>query len=192
MDKIKVFEKEYTYMKNERIIESLKILINLLPDYFFEVAASSTGKYHPSFTLGSGGLIRHTKAAVRIAYELLNNNSVNNYKDDEKDLIILALMLHDGIKHGEVKDQYTKFDHPLLASKFIKDNKDKTSLTDDEIEYICEAIESHMGEWTKDYSGNEVLPSPKSKHCRFVHMCDYLASRKFLNINFDNNNNIIE
>ena len=49
-------------------------LIELLPNYFFEVPASSTGKYHPEFALGDGGLIRHTKVAVRIAYELLNNN----------------------------------------------------------------------------------------------------------------------
>ena len=44
-----------------------------------------------------------------------------------------------------------------------------------------------MGPWTTDYNGNEVLQRPKTKYQCFVHMADYLASRKFLNINFENN-----
>ena len=58
MDKIIFFEKEYTYIQNEKYREDLKILVNLLPDYFFLVPASSTGKYHPEFSLGSGGIGR--------------------------------------------------------------------------------------------------------------------------------------
>lgn len=191
MNKSAVFKIELSYIKNSRIRESGEILINLLPDYFFLVPASSGGKYHPSFAAGDGGLVRHTKAAVRIAHELLENHSVNNYTDDEKDLIILSLLLHDGIKCGNPKEKYTRVDHPLLASRFVKDNKNKTKLTDDEVKYICESIESHMGEWNKDYEGNEVLPIPKSKNSRFVHMCDFLSSKKFINIEFDKDNNII-
>ncbi len=191
MDRYTVFNRELDYIKNERIRKSSKTLIDLLPDYFFEVPASSTGKYHPAFALGDGGLVRHTKAAVRIAHELLNNKCINNYTSDEKDLIILSLILHDGIKLGLPREKYTKVEHPILASKFVQDNKDNTELLDEEIKYICEAIESHMGEFNKDYKGNEVLPIPKSKHSRFVNMCDYLSSKKFLDIKFDENNNII-
>ncbi len=191
MDKKEIFNNELKYIKNNRIKESAINLINLLPDYFFLVPASSGGKYHPSFAAGEGGLVRHTKAAVRIAHELLENHSVNNYTNDEKDLIILSLLLHDGIKCGNPKEKYTRVDHPLLASKFVKDNKDKTQLTDTEIKYICESIESHMGEWNKDYEGNEILPIPKSKNSRFVHMCDFLSSKKFINIEFDKDDNII-
>lgn len=46
--KAKVFTTEINYIKNDRIKESLVNLINLIPDYFFTEAASSTGKYHPS------------------------------------------------------------------------------------------------------------------------------------------------
>ena len=58
---------------------------------------------------------------------------------------------------------------------------------DSEIELICSVIETHMGEWTRDYKGNEVLEKPKTKYQKFVHMCDFLSSRKFLNIEFDGN-----
>ncbi|MBQ7141272.1 MAG: hypothetical protein IJO32_07210 [Bacilli bacterium] len=192
MDKSYIFNNELSYIKNDRIKVSAKKLIELLPDYFFEIPASSTGKYHPSFSLGDGGLVRHTKVAVRIAYELLNNKSVNNYTNDEKDLIILSLILHDGLKCGIEQEKYTRIDHPLLVSKYIKDNQNKIELSNNEISYITEAIESHMGEWNKDFNNNEVLPLPKSKQSRFVHMCDYLASRKFLDVKFDLDNNILE
>ena len=190
MKKIEYFKKEINYIKDKDLKKDLKILINLLPDYFFEVPASSTGKYHPKFALGKGGLVRHTKVAVRLAYELLNNNTIGcKFTERDKDLILIALTLHDGLKSGLEHDKYTKFDHPLLISKYIMENKDKLSMDIDDIRKLCSMIESHMGEWTYDsYRKKEVLPKPRTAEQRFVHMCDFLASRKFLNVDFKENN----
>ena len=188
MMKKEMFQTEIGYIKNPKYAENIGIIIDLLPDYFFEVPASSTGKYHPKFSLGEGGLVRHTKSAVRIAHELLGNNSLfNTFTSDEKDMMIAALLVHDGLKSGLVKSEYTVFEHPLLIIKFIQDNRSKLTLDDSEIELICSVIETHMGEWTRDYKGNEVLEKPKTKYQKFVHMCDFLSSRKFLNIEFDGN-----
>src|SRR5574344_1485553 len=132
--KSEVFNTEINYIKDKRIRTSLINIINLLPDYFFEEPASSTGKYHPSFSLGKGGLVRHTKAAVRIAIELFNDSALNNFSDNEKDLIIFSITIHDGLKSGLVKSEYTKFDHPILMSNFIKDNIDSLELNDEEVE----------------------------------------------------------
>ena len=184
------FKIEINYIKNDRIKNSLLTMINKLPDYFFQVPASSTGKYHPDFSLGEGGLLRHTKAAVRIAHELFNDSSLNNFTNDEKDLIIFSLVLHDGLKSGKTKSEYTLFEHPILMSNYIKENKNELELTNEELDLVCRCIETHMGPWTRNYKDEEVLSPPKDKYQRFVHMCDYLASRKFLNINFDKNNNI--
>ncbi|MBR4178606.1 MAG: HD domain-containing protein [Bacilli bacterium] len=185
------FNKELSYIKNERIKRSLIAMINKLPNYFYEVPASSTGKYHPSFSLGEGGLLRHTKVAVRIAKELFNNPSLNNFTDDEKDLLIFALTLHDGLKSGLKKSEYTLFEHPILMSNYIQDNKDDLELTEEELDLVCRCIKTHMGPWTTNYKGEEVLEPPKDKYQRFVHLCDYIASRKFLDVKF-NNNEIIE
>ncbi len=182
MNKVDYFNKEYTYIKDTKIREDLKQLVSKLPDYFFEIPASSTGKYHPEFAIVDHGLVKHTKVAVRIAYELLENPGLNNFTDREKDLIIVATLLHDGLKSGIEKEKHTRFDHPLLAANFVKEN---STLPSEDVELIARMISSHMGIWTKDYNGNEVLPKPKDKYQRFVHMCDYLASRKFLNVNFE-------
>ncbi|MBR3161829.1 MAG: HD domain-containing protein [Bacilli bacterium] len=188
-NKVNVFKKEISYIKDNSLKKDLKTLIGLLPDYFFEVPASSTGKYHPNFALGDGGLVRHTKVAVKFAKELLNNGTVGcKFTDHDKDLIIIALTLHDGLKSGLEHDKYTKFDHPLLISKYIMDNKDKLLMDVDDIRKVCGMIESHMGEWTYDsYNKKEVLPKPRTAEQRFVHMCDYLASRKFIDIKFIDN-----
>lgn len=189
INKTDYFKKELEYIINVDYKEDLKFLINALPDYFFMVAASSTGKYHPSFSLGEGGLVRHTKVAVRIAYELLSNPCIGDkYTPREKDLMIVALTLHDGIKHGIPEEKYTRADHPLLASKFVYDNKDNLKMSEEDVKFIMNVIESHMGPWnTHPYTKEEILPIPKNKYQNFVHMCDYLASRKFLDVKFDDN-----
>ena len=94
------------------------------------------------------------------------------------------MLFRSGIK----KSEYTEFDHPLQMSNFIKENKDKLLLNEDEINYICRCIETHMGPWTKNYKGEDILTPPKDKAQRFVHMCDYLSSRKFLDVKFEDDN----
>lgn len=192
MNKMLAFEREISYIKNPNFKEDLKFLIENLPDYFFEIAASSTGKYHPSYALGEGGLLRHTKAAVRIGYELLSDPVIGDkYTNDEKDLMLMSLLLHDGLKLGKEQNRYTKFDHPILAAQFVEEYMDEISLSDEQIEFVGDCIKTHMGPWTTDYNGNEILEKPHTKYQNFVHMCDYLASRKCLELNFDSNNNII-
>lgn len=183
-----MFDKELSYINNDRIRKSAKVMVDLLPEYFFRIPASTTGKYHPKSDLGEGGLVRHSKAVVRIGYELLKLEMYrNNFTKDEQDLILFSLLLHDGLKCGLEESKYTKAEHPLLMAEYIKNNKDKLELTDEEIDFVYKAIASHMGEWNTDYNGNPILPKPVTKYEKFVHMCDYIASKKFLNIEFINN-----
>ncbi len=182
------FQVELNYISDKRLKDSTKVLVRELPDYFFLVAASSTGKYHPAFSLGEGGLLRHTKVAVKIAKSLFDNPIFGSkYTKKEQDMMIISLILHDGIKHGIPEDKYTKADHPLLAVEFIEKNKEKTEFTEDEVKFIEDCIKSHMGPWNTDYlTKEEILPKPHTKYQNFVHLCDYLASRKFLDVTFKN------
>lgn len=191
MNKKEIFYDEINYIKDDSLRKSLGELIELLPDYFFKEPAASTGKYHPSYAQGEGGLLRHTKAAVRIGYELLQDLSIGKkYTSHEKDLMLMALLLHDGFKKGLVEERYTRFDHPLIAAKVITDNASKVGLSSEDAKFISDAIKTHMGDYTVDYNGNEVLEKPHTKYQNFVHMCDYLTSRKCLLVPFDEHNNI--
>lgn len=191
MDREKLIECELGYLKIAKVKNACLEVIKLLPDYFFVVPASSTGKYHPDYALGDGGLLRHSKAAIRIGYELLSDPTIGDkYTELEKDLMLMALLIHDGLKSGLEKEKYTRFDHPLLMADFLMDNEEVLGLEVEEIEFLGDVIKTHMGPWTKDYSGNDVLEKPKTKYQNFVHMCDFLASRKCILVPFDDKNNI--
>ena len=191
MDKKNLFKMEIGYLKDKNYQDSLLKIIEELPDYFFIEAASSTGKYHPSYALGEGGLLRHSKAAMRIGYELLGNPAIGDkYTSREKDLMMMSLLVHDGLKLGLPKERYTRFDHPILMANFLIENREKFNLTEEDASFMADVIKTHMGVWTTDYNGEEVLEKPKTKYQNFVHMCDYLASRKCLEVPFDEENNI--
>ncbi len=183
-----IFDYELSFIKNPDIKNFTIKALESLPDYFYEVAASSSGKYHPQYALGQGGLVRHTKAAVRIALELFRCETVTgHYSDNTKDIIISALLLHDGCKHGLNNSKYTITEHPIVVVEMIRNNNDLNNLLDKEIfDKIMNGILTHMGQWTSDYkTGKEVLEKPKTGIQNFIHMCDYLASRKSIEINFE-------
>lgn len=192
MERLEVLKDEINYIKDDRVKESLIYMINKLPDYFFTVEAASTGKYHPSYAQGEGGLLRHSKAAMRIGYELLSNPAIGDkYTDIQKDLMLMGLLLHDGLKLGFPQEKYTRFDHPILMANFIENEATNLEISSEEVKFVADVIKTHMGVWTTDYRGNEVLEKPKTKYQNFVHMCDYLASRKCILLPFDENNNIV-
>ena len=175
----------FSIIKNEHLRNAvLKYFVDTVPNYFWHVQASSTGKYHPQYALGEEGLLRHTCAAVRIAVAIINLDQYNGIFDDvDKDNIIVALMLHDTFKHGEEKDgkynPYSIHEHPLLAAEKVSERLD-----DEHKCVIANCIASHMGEWTESNRSRYVLPKPKTLEEQMVHLCDYLASRKFLEFKF--------
>lgn len=191
MSREDIFKEELLLIKDKKLREILLRIINLLPEYWLHEAASSTGKYHPEYALGEGGLLRHSKAAMRIGYELLNDPCIGDkYTSHEKDLMLMSLLVHDGLKLGDPQERYTRFDHPILMANFVVDKADELELSLEDAKFMGDVIKTHMGPWTTDYNGNEVLERPKTKYQNFVHMCDYLASRKCLLVPFDENSKI--
>lgn len=179
----KYFEKEISLIKNPIIKEIAEEGVALLPEYFYKVPASSTGKYHPDYALGEGGLYRHVQASVGIAVDRFR---IYNFTPDEQDLIIVSLMLHDGWKQGLDGTGNSTHTHPLTATQVLTEKIDTTGKSEKAVylNLICENIASHMGQWTTSKWDKTVLPSPKPGMQFFVHECDYLASRKDLEFNF--------
>lgn len=135
-------------------------LTTCAPLDFFLIPASSSGKYHQGYELGVGGLVRHTKAAMEVARTLF---PLWDFSRKEEDMIMAALALHDLAKPSKT--------HPIEAKLLLEPISD---FWYKEVESVVDLIETHHGQW--DHFGK--MPRPKSTRQKFVHLCDYLASRK--------------
>ena len=183
-----VFNVELERIKNQDVRRSTEIILDMLPDYFYEIPASSTGKYHPDFSLGEGGLVRHVKVGMRILEEIFRDKSFGTYDDYTKDLMRMSLLLHDGFKSGIENSGHTCYDHPILMSNFIFDNKDKLLISEEDIKFVSRLISTHMGgPWGTDKPGKDVLPVPETMEELIIHLCDYMSSRRFIDVDFENN-----
>ncbi len=182
-----VFNIELSRIQNQSVRKSTETILEMIPDYFYEIPASSSGKYHPIFSLGNGGLVRHVKVAMRILEEMFRDEAFGTYDDYTKDLIRMSLMLHDGFKSGKTNNGHTCSEHPVIMSSFILDNKDKLLISEEDAQFVSRLILTHMGPWNKDKVGNVIMPVPKTREELLVHLCDYMASRNFLNVSFENN-----
>lgn len=181
------FKEELDKIKNDNVRYSTEIILEMLPDYFYKIPASSSGKYHPLFSLGEGGLVRHVKVAMRILEEIFKDEAFGIYDEYKKDLMRMALMLHDGFKSGINNIGHTCSEHPVIMSDFILNNKEKLLISENDSKFVSDLIRSHMGPWNKDKEGNVIMPVPKTKEELLIHLCDYIASRNFLNVAFENN-----
>ena len=186
MNKADVFKDELLLIKDESIRKWTELAINALPDYFFHISASSTGKYHPAYSLGEGGLVRHTRAAMRIAVEL-SRLDWWHFKGNELDLCLAAIAPHDGYKSGVIEEKFTRADHPnIVVTEFSKNPMLNSVLPKEDFDTIMGIISTHMGQWNRDFKTKaEILDKPVTKLQKFVHLCDYLASRKCLTMEFD-------
>ena len=185
MNRKEIFELELSYIEDDSLRELVEDCLDKAPDYFYHIGASSTGKYHPSYALGEGGLIRHTQAAVRVAHSLLQ---LEMYAPIAKhhDEIIAALILHDSVKKGFNESmQYTVFEHPDCAAELFRKTAVQHNFDAEVVNSICGMIRAHMGQWNTNKRSSVILRTPQNKVENFVHQCDYLASRKFIEINFD-------
>ena len=181
--------------ENNDLKEFCDQCLDTIPDYFWHVGASSSGKYHPQYALGDHGLARHTIALCRILNHMLSIDCVKNqFTSRERDLLRIAGLIHDSRKSGSQQDyeknKYTKFDHPILAADEVANvwnNYTGKEMTIEEVKLIRDVIESHMGQFNVDKRHPElVLPTPKNKYQIILHLADYLASRKDIELLFDN------
>ena len=176
MKKSEHFARELDLIVDEDLRMAVKSYLDeYVPDYFWEIGASSTGKYHPKFSQGKGGLVRHVKAVVMFAEELLRMSSYAYMRDEYKDYVIGACIVHDCAKYGMTtfdKEQYSL--HAPNGAKMFADWCEQIEYTPNQ--YMLDAIRTHMGQWSE----KEDRPFTQIDRC--VHMADYMASRNFIDI----------
>jgi hypothetical protein len=176
-------------------------LLDKVSEYFWVEPASSTGKHHPEYGLGEGGLARHSLMVYRWLKLLLEAN-----EQDMKDFVpgmVVASLFHDCRKRGPTADgisEHTLFEHPLIAAKFVLDNAEQfakenkefieNSIEDEDafkhnVAVAVSCIETHMGKFNTSKHSEIVLPKPKTPMQYMVHLADYIASRKCTTFDFN-------
>ena len=175
------FEREIQNIENENLRDFVRFFFNeKVGAWFFESGASASGKHHPDFTKGQGGLVRHTRAVEWVCEELLRMSSYAYMKTEYKDYARVACLLHDTRKYGggdtEDKDCYKE--HGAFAAFDVCDAwQDFFGLDHECPELLLMAIRSHMGQWTENQDDR-----PFTNIDRLVHLSDYIASRPFWDI----------
>ena len=178
MKSIKLFERELNLIVNEDLRMAVKSYMEeRVPDHFWEDGASSSGKFHPKFAQGIGGLVRHTKAVVMFAEELLRMSSYAYMKDEYKDFVIAACIIHDSMKYGLGEYDKSEYKNHAKNASIAFAEWCKTEHGFEPHFLLLNAVSAHMGQWSTD---KEDRPFTSVDRC--VHMADYMASRNFIDI----------
>ena len=178
MKNIKLFERELELIVDEELrMVVIAYLLERVPDYFWTDGASSSGKYHPQFAQGEGGLVRHTKAVVMFAEELLRMSSYAYMREEYKDYVIAACILHDTCKYG--RREYNKAEYKNHARNASVAFADWCWIEYgfQPSELLLNAMIAHMGQWSTEKEDRTFTNID-----RCVHMADYMASRSFIDI----------
>jgi len=149
--------------------EVTRIFLEEVPEYFWDVPASSTGKYHPSDHNQDHGLWIHTKRAFtafqRLSRSYENQGRINLY---QKECGKAAILLHDMFKYGipPERQDHTVSEHDVIAARFLEKNSDLP-------EEVIGCVESHNGPdgWGKG-------KAPETDLEQIHHLADMIASDK--------------
>lgn len=164
------------YITHPQLAEFLWKAWLAAPAYFWEIPASSTGKYHPSWATEPAGLLRHTICAMYIGREL---SGTFGLPEIERDVAVTALGIHDTLKYGVDYDLRYHDMHPYLPRSYYKKPHDLHCIIGGDLyEAVMDAVEVHMGDMASGKWASVGKLKPSNRVETVVHIADYIASRK--------------
>lgn len=177
--KSKLFEREIKLIMDYSLQDFVRYYLDkCVGDWFWKSGSSASGRFHPEFTHGEGGLVRHTRAVAMVCEEMLRLNVYAYMRDEYKDYARVACLLHDTCKYGtsDTEDKSCYAQHGDLAAENVK-HEWEAYFNEPAPELLLMAIRSHMGQWTEPKENR-----PFTNIDRLVHLADYIASRSFWDI----------
>lgn len=185
-EQYKLIEPILDTFENENLRELCIAVLSDLPEYIWEVPGSSSGKYHPATDLGEGGLMRHQVCVARICNYILQLEQYQNRIDSrQRDCMRIAAIAHDGRKSGLENSGHTVHEHPVLAGDAVWNLRNKFPELEDELILIRDLIYTHSGQWTTSERSELILPKPETEMQELIHLSDYIASRRDIEMLFD-------
>ena len=151
---------EIALIQHEDIRLLVRAVLDAAPACFWSMPAATTGKYHPAISLGEGGLVRHTRAVVRIACHLLDMQGI--YPEERQYSIALAAcILHDCCKKWDA-EKYTAFAHPRRAAELIATQANILWPADmAALPPACHGVASERSETQSRATAGELLEHPE-------------------------------
>jgi len=184
-----IFNFELQFIKEPTVRKLTEdILKYRVPDYIMNLPASSSLKYHPLDKNGNPEtVVNHCKAVTRMLLILINHPMISRrFTDHEKDVLIACAILHDCVKYGIPPDvkEYTVHTHPVLFSLLypynIKDCQEYIIFSQ-----MADTISAHHGPWRSSEKDNYLLPEVNNDMKYYLHMADFLASRRMIMMDLD-------
>lgn len=166
------FQNELEQLQNETIRQNTEELLLDLDDAVVLVPSSKSGRYHPAHDQGEGGVIRHCKAVARAA-----KCAMSSFPELDEEFFVAAFV-HDLRKNGVADD-----DHPIRIAEDCRKHGLNTA---------ADLVSSHMGRWCKGRHPECMNPLPETFAQKILHLCDNIMSKQFIEVRFDENDNVIE
>jgi putative nucleotidyltransferase with HDIG domain len=175
------FKEELSWIKDPALQFTTKTALEAAPAWFWAAPASSTGKWHPPDSNGTGGCARHTAKVAWLVYKYAECFGLDS------DVLVAAALLHDYDKFGSEDEMELGKDRPhykhhaefgaeILQKRFSEFSKDADQLHPDKLinswHAICACVRSHSGKWGS-------CP-PHTLEQKLVHVADVTAGHKEL------------
>ena len=112
---------------------------------FWTDPASSTGKYHPDYDNGFGGLVRHTVVVAAMAVDGCRRYG----REDLRHVVVAAALCHDLWKNGASWGKYTVRSHGPIASEKVSEKISSFPEIARELDLVSYAVAWHYGIWCK-------------------------------------------
>ena len=124
-------------------------------------------------------------------------DAIDEISEDLSDLIDEKLTTYEKSIVEKAYNEFQEVNYVIIQTLIIDDiikeidklcdDYQKNKYSDYELNDKINNIMTKINKIETNYQKKEVLPKPRTAEQRFVHMCDFLASRKFLDIKFENN-----
>lgn len=195
LDEVQIVSMKDEDKKLEPLLEEIDLILDeniksfvrsilFKADIFWEIPSSFSGKHHPIDEHGVGGNVLHTKRSVRVAQVLCDSHAL---PQEERDIVIAAMLLHDITKGVPKADQsgylYDPL-HPYTVGLFVRrcqeEDKNYASelqsstlfLSEEIVQSILRLVRCHLGPWS---------PVPETIPVTYldmiVHMADNISSK---------------
>lgn len=182
--KVAVFQPYLDKFESEEMKLYCTDMIKQMMDYIFDMPSSTTGKFHNRTQCQIHGQIYHVLMFAEILNYILDLKYFKGkFKSPvQRDAMRCSALFHDSWKCNNGDSQYTVFEHPLLAGRWVRETKVEHDIDDKIKEAIARMCERHSGEFSTSKKSKVVLPEPENDMEAIIHMCDILSSRHNLDM----------